>query len=272
MGIIRMIITLVQSHKVLSSGLFVALLGLASAVTVIVKRSSGTLSSPLRLSTIVRSVYGIGTVTAAHSYHLKLGVVSRIDDLFVKEGDFVTKGESLLKIDGTTYRAPFPGTITALPFKVGENVFTNVSALSLVNLLDRYLVVSLEQQGALRVLKGQKVIMSFDSIRDNSYTGVVESVYSSENSFLARINVSTLPGRILPDMTADVAITLEEKQNAIVIPVEALDDGKVRIKRGRSPMKLLNVKTGIVNGAFAEVISGDVKVGDRVLLKRDTAD
>lgn len=234
---------------------------------VFIKRSSGTLTSPIELSTIVHSVYGIGTVMASQSHQIKLGVVCRIEDLFVKEGDKVQKGEKLIKIDGSVYRAPFDGKITSLPFKIGENIFPNLTILSLVNLVDRYLVVSLEQQGALRVVKGQRVIMSFDSIRDKNYIGEVESVYSFNSNFLARINVSDLPERILPDMTADVAITLEEKKDVIVIPIEALDQDTVWIKRGRGLVKATKVRTGIVDRAFAEVISGGVKVGDRILLK-----
>lgn len=211
-------------------------------------------------------------MTAARSYQIKSGVISTIDDIYVKEGGFVRKGEKLIKIDSSVYKAPFSGTVTFLPFKVGENIFTNLTILSLVNLVDRYLVVSLEQQGALRVVRGQKVIMSFDSVRDKNYAGRVESVYSSNSSFLARINVSSLPERILPDMTADVAITLEEKKDVLVVPIAALDHGKIWIKRGQKLIKLSKVKLGIIDKSFAEVISGDVKVGDRILFKKNVTD
>ena len=111
------------------------------------KSSSGTLSEPLTPTSIVQSVYGIGTVTATHSFQLKLGVTGSVVDLYVKEGDSVKKGERLVNIDQVVYRAPFAGTVTSLPYKIGENVFAQLPILSLVNLLDRYLVVSLEQQG-----------------------------------------------------------------------------------------------------------------------------
>jgi multidrug efflux pump subunit AcrA (membrane-fusion protein) len=231
------------------------------------RRSAGVLSSPLEKKTIIQSVYGIGTVTALRSYQIKPGVISTIDDIYVKEGDEVKRGEKLLKLESSVYRAPFDGTITSLPFRIGENIFSQTPILSLVNLGERYLVVSLEQQGALRVLRGQRVVISFDSLRDQNYEGVVESVYSSDSNFLARINVSALPRRILPDMTADVAITLAEKSNVLVVPVEALVEGKIWIKRGKALAKLTKITTGIVDRAFAEVISGEVRVGDRVLLK-----
>lgn len=271
MNTIRTILKFFKKNRILGISILVVLIAVTFLILKLIKRSSGTLSDPLKVSTIVQSVYGIGTVTATHSYQIKLGVVSTIYDLYVKEGDTVTKGTKLVNIDQIIYRAPFNGTITSLPYKIGENIFTQLPILSLVNLLDRYLVVSLEQQGALRVIKGQKVRMSFDSIRDQNYDGVVQAVYSYNSNFLARIDVSKLPDRILPDMTADVAITLLEKTEVLVVPVAALDHGEVWIKRGKSLAKKTHIKIGIVDKAFAEVLEGDVKVGDRVLFKGATA-
>jgi multidrug efflux pump subunit AcrA (membrane-fusion protein) len=264
---LRKCLTWIQTHKLASISICVTVAATISVAIVLMRRSAGVLSAPLHLSTIVQSVYGIGTVTAVRSFQIKSGVISTIDDIYVKEGDEVRKGERLIKIESNVYRAPFSGTVTALPFKVGENIFSQGVILSLVSLADRYLVVSLEQQGALRVLRGQPVVISFDSLRDQNYPGEVESVYSSEGNFLARIKVSDLPPRILPGMTADVAITLTEKKNVIVIPIAALDHDKIWIKRGRSLAKATPIKVGIVDNAFAEVVSGDVKVGDRILLK-----
>jgi macrolide-specific efflux system membrane fusion protein len=269
--LMRKLLTWMSSHKMLSAAAVIILSLTIAGATFFLRRSSGTLSDPLKMSTIIQSVYGIGTVTALRSYQIKPGVISTIDDIYVEEGDEVKKGDKLIKIESSIYRAPFDGTITSLPFRIGENIFSQTPILSLVNLTERYLVVSLEQQGALRVLRGQRAIISFDSLRDQNYDGIVESVYSSDSNFLARINVSSLPKRILPDMTADVAITLTEKTNVLVVPVEALVNGHIWIKRGKALPKLTKISTGIVDSAFAEVISGDVRVGDRVLLKVGTA-
>jgi membrane fusion protein, macrolide-specific efflux system len=264
---LRKFLTWMGSHRIASLSLFVTVAAAISAATMLTRRSAGVLSAPLRLSSIVQSVYGIGTVTALRSFQIKAGVISTIDDIYVKEGEEVQKGERLIKIESNVYLAPFSGTVTALPFKVGENIFSQGVILSLVSLAERYLVVSLEQQGALRVLRGQPVVISFDSLRDQNYPGEVESVYSSDGNFLARINVSNLPPRILPGMTADVAITIQKKLNVLVIPIAALDHDKIWTKRGRSLARETPVKLGIVDSAFAEVLSGDVRIGDRILIK-----
>jgi multidrug efflux pump subunit AcrA (membrane-fusion protein) len=232
------------------------------------ERSKGVLSQPIQRGTVFESVYGIGTVLANRSYQIKLGVVSTIDALFVKEGDTVKKGDRLLEIEKVVYRAPFNGTITYLPYKVGENIFAQVPVLTLVNLMDRYLVVSLEQQGALHVRPGQKARMSFDTIRQQAYEGVVQSIYPTENGFLARMDVSTLPSAILPGMTADVAIEIQRHDHALVIPVASLMGGNsVWVKRGHGIPKKVDVQVGIIDQAQAEVVAGDLRPGDRVLIK-----
>jgi len=245
----------------------IALISILLAVQNVTQRSNGVWTAPLQRGPIVLSVYGIGTVMANRSYQIKLGVMKTINRLYVKEGDSVKKGQKLVLIDEENYFAPFDGTVTLVPFKQGENVLNQMPVLSLVDLNDRYLLVSLEQQGALRVLPGQKVRISFDSIRDKNYTGTVDSIYSNEGSFLARIAVQDLPARILPGMTGDVAIAIEEHPNALLVPVAAVENGDtVWVRRGLA--KAVKIKAGVIDRDMLEVLEGDLHEGERVLIRK----
>jgi multidrug efflux pump subunit AcrA (membrane-fusion protein) len=226
-----------------------------------------TLSEPIKKGLIVESVYGIGTVTAIRSFQLKLGVTSTIQRVFVKEGDQVTRDQRLVDLDGVVFNAPFSGTITLLPFKTGETVFPQAVILSLVDLQDRYVLVTLEQQAALRVRRGQKAKLSFDSLREESYDGLVEAIYSSDNNFFVRIGIGGLPSQILPGMTADVAIGITEHRDALIVPVAAIDAGKVYVKRGLGTSTVA-VQTGIIDGAMAEIVGGDVREGERLAIRK----
>ena len=269
MEALRSVIKWANSHRILSLVLAVFIGIITIYVPNQFAKMNGSLSNPLEKGTIVESVYGIGTVMATRSYQIKFGVTSTINQIYVKEGDAVKKGARLMNIDGSIYSAPFSGTITSLPYKAHENIFAQMPLLTLVDLNDRYVLISLEQQGALRVKPGQKAKLSFDTIREQNYDGVVESIYSFENNFLARINVSSLPPIILPGMTADVAITLTQKSNALLAPVAALEEGKYYwTKNGKWFPKRVEVKIGIVDKAMVEIVSGDLNVGDRVLIRK----
>lgn len=223
-------------------------------------------TEPLKKGSIVESVYGIGTVSPNRRFDLKLGVTSTIRRLYVQEGDQVKRGQLLVQLDDVNFNAPFAGTVTSLPFKPGETVFPPAVVLSLVDLRDRYLLVSIEQRGALRVRPDQKARISFDSMRGEAYDGEVESVYSNDNNFLVRIDVSALPAQILPGMTADVAVAIAEHRDVLLAPVAAIDAGKVYVKRGAGGARAVEVKVGIADGTMAEIVAGDVHEGDRLVI------
>ncbi|MBK9294648.1 MAG: efflux RND transporter periplasmic adaptor subunit [Oligoflexia bacterium] len=258
----------IKKHKILSVIILIILLIAVSGIIKKRKSANTLLTEPLKTGTIIESVYGIGTITAVKSFQVKVTVNNTIQRLFVKEGDFVKKGQRLVIMDAGNFSAPFDGTITYLPFKEGENVFANSIVLSLVDLTDRYLVVTLEQQGALRVRHGQKARLSFDSMRSESFEGVVQSVYSNDNSFLVRIDVPNIPPQILPGMTADVAIGINEKKNVLLAPIAALDSDKVYKKNDFGAAEEFKVKLGIADGEMVEIISDEIKEGDRLLIKK----
>jgi len=258
------------AHRALSAAGALALAGLLAFARQARERSAGILSEPLVRGTIVESVYGIGTVTASRSYQVKPGIVGTIRALHVREGDSVRPGAALIQVDDLAYRAPFSGTVTFLPYKVGENIFPQLPALSLVDLADRYVIVAFEQQGALQLKPGLKATMSFDSLREQSFSGTVRAVYPGSSGFLARVDAAQLPPQILPEMTADVAITVREKADALLAPAAALDRNSLWVKRGAGLPRRVLVTIGVADKDIVEILSGDVRAGDRVLIKGKT--
>ncbi|MFL5785591.1 MAG: efflux RND transporter periplasmic adaptor subunit [Bacteriovoracaceae bacterium] len=256
-----------RAHKAIAGLLLLIFIAVPVVVTRLTKSDEGTLTPPLQRGNIVEGVYGIGTVIANQSFQVHVGVTNIVRDIFVKEGDSVKKNQPLISLDGSLVRAPFDGVITSLPSKVGEVVFIQSNILTLTNLLDRFLVVSLEQEGAIRVKRGQKARLSFESIRETTYDGTVQSVYAQGGNFLARIDIAGLPPQILPGMTADVAIGISEHKNVLLAPTSALEAGVVYLKE-KLGTKKIPVKVGITDGIMAEIISGDLKAGDQLLIRK----
>ena len=259
----------IKNHPIIAGVITISIILLIGLIRIQVMRSNtGLLSEPIKRGTITESVYGIGTVTARNSYQLRVGVTGTIQQIFAAEGDQVKRGQKLIQLDGMeVFKAPFDGTITYFPSKVGETVFAQGIILSLVDLLDRYIVVTLEQRAAIRVRPGQRARVSFENMRDKNYSGLVESIYSNQSQFLVRIRVEDLPPQILPEMVGDVAIGISEHRSVLIIPAAALDMGKVLVKdKGRTP-RSVEVKIGLVDGSQAELLSGDLKEGDQLYLR-----
>lgn len=240
----------------------------AGAVGFKLRSSQRDLQLKVKKGTIIDAVYGIGTVNAKNTYALKLGVTSRISALYVQEGDEVKAGQPLVALEGLTqFRAPFAGTVTSIPFKVGESVFPQTTIISVTNLKELYIVVSLEQLGALRVKKGQNVRINFESIRDQTMDGTVRTIFSNDTQFIVHIDVKKLPDQILPGMTTDVAIEIQRFNDSILVPATAVNGSAVMRIRGGSREKI-DIKVGAIDGEWAQVIDGDIKESDLVAVGR----
>jgi macrolide-specific efflux system membrane fusion protein len=263
---LRAVLNLFTHHKLTMIFIVIIGVGLLLYARNWQRKSQGLLTAPLRRGHIVEAVYGIGTVVADRRVDVRAGQVDHLDQTFVKEGYVVKKGDRLVAIGGILQRAPFAGTITYISYKKGELVFPQTIVVSLVDMKDRYVTVSLEQQGALRVRPGQAVHISFDSMRDEIFQGTVRAAYSNNSEFLARIDVSSLPANVLPGMTADVAIIIQEKPDVLLVPVAAIEGTGVWKRSKVGPPQKIEIKTGLIDNDMAEVSAGAIEAGDQLVI------
>jgi len=217
---------------------------------------------------IIESIYGLGKVKADTVFEIKLGVVNIIERLYVSEGSMVKKNDPLVRFRGDLlFRAPFAGTVTNVGFNEKQFVFPQQVVVRVEDLTTKYIEVSLEQQGALRVQPGQPVRIVFESIRGEVLKGKVAAIFARNEEFLAHIKVK-LADNVLPGMTADVAIEIGRKDNALLIPLSGVNDGRARIIRDGS-RETVKLKIGGIDGNWAEVLEGDIKVSDQIIIKRE---
>jgi macrolide-specific efflux system membrane fusion protein len=215
---------------------------------------------------VVEAIYGLGTVSAEQIFTAKTGVSLQLQQLPVKEGDKVKTGQILARFDESTLYAPFDGTVTQVGFKAGEIVSPQLPVLTITNLDRLYLEVSLEQQSVIRVSPGKDVVISFESMREKKFIGTVKNVYPRDQQFIVRIELDQWPSGVLPGMTADVAIQASAKENALLIPIKAVEEGKVEFVRAGETKKS-SVTLGAVSGEWAEVVAGDILPGDELFLR-----
>ena len=219
-----------------------------------------------KIGKMVESVYGIGTVTARHTYQLKLGVMDTLRKLYIDEGATVKKGDPLVSfVDNSLTRAPFDGVVTALPYKEGETIFPQMAVLTLTDLKNPYVVVSLEQSGAIPVRTKQTALLSFESLRGQKLDGTVSTIYPKDGEFFVNIEVPNLPVGILVGMTCDVAIQVASKDNVLQVPLVAVNKGYLTLLRGGLSKKIA-VKLGATDGSWAEITDNSVQLDDTIVL------
>jgi membrane fusion protein, macrolide-specific efflux system len=232
------------------------------------KSSSVSELQPPRIGPVVEAVYGLGTVVSPQTYQVKTLVGQVVNEIYINEGDLVKKGDPLIRLDGSgEIRAPFEATVTSVSLKKGELLFASNPGVTLVNLKNLYIEVSLEQQAALRVRKGQQATITFESIRGDRLKASVQSIYPRDTQFIVRISLDSFPEGILPGMTSDVAIEVGRKENVLSIPFRAISSGRVTVNRKGKKIKE-TIKVGVVDGEWAEVVSGNILPDDEIYVRK----
>jgi membrane fusion protein, macrolide-specific efflux system len=215
---------------------------------------------------VVEAVYGLGIIKSENNYEAKAAILSSVKEYYVTEGQDVEKGQKLLLTDqGSVYVAPFSGKVTDRPIPISENLFPQTVILSMVDLNHLYLEVSLEQQGAMKLSKGMRAEISFEFFRDNKLQGTISTIYPKNDQFIAKVLIDEWPKGVLPGMSADVAFEVDRKQNVILIPVKAIANGNIVIKRNGKKEKV-KVKIGLVDQEKAEVLSPTLTIEDEIIL------
>lgn len=247
------------------TGIFISLLLVTSSLLLNNTRFKKTYQKP-KIGNVIESIYGLGTITSNQIFNLRTSLPVVLENLYVDEGKFVKTGDLLARFDQVIRKSPIDGTVTAVYSKLNELINPQSVVLTVMNLEKLFVEVSLEQQSVLRVKKGQKVLVSFENLRNEKYDGNVQSVYPRDNQFIVRITMETWPKGILPGMTADVAILIAEKTNALLIPLKSIVAGEVTRVRNDHKARV-KVKLGLVDGEWGELTEGDILAEDDLLIR-----
>ncbi len=256
----------------LKSKLGLALLGIMAVALVVViwwwHKERYQVVRPTR-GEVIEAVYALGKVRAYRHFEVILGVMSQVQTLHVEEGDMVLAGEPLIRFtQGGIFRAPFGGTVTLVKVRPQEVAQANTVLLRMDDLNDCFIELSLEQQTALRVRKGQPVRASFEELRGEVLSGVVDAIFPREDEFLAHVRVKGLNAGVLPGMTADVTVEIGRTPKALLIPFRALSNGSVTVKVGGKWVRR-KVRLGNVSLEQAEVLDGSLSESDELRVPKE---
>ena len=184
------------------------------------------------------------------------------------------------KIEQATLTAPINGEIVELDGQVGDRIIqdNNENFCTILNKDTFFVSVSIEEAEINQILKGQKVIVTFDAIPDTEVEGEVSfiSLTSSTDSS----GIVTYPVKILlkdwsdvpikEGMTAYVDFVIGEANDVLIVPTAAVakngDKNIVVMENGESR----EVVTGFTDGTNVAITSG-LDEGDIIVANASAA-
>lgn len=243
------------------------------------------------IGTIQTVVSTTGTVLPKNRLQVKPPVNGRIDSIEVQEGDKVKTGQILAWMSSTERAAlldaargqgeaslkywkevykgipllsPIDGEVIVETTQPGQTVATSDAVV----VLSDHLIIRAEvdETDIGKVKLGQAAVIMLDAYPDKKIKASVEHIYYESQTVnnVTIYNVDLLPKEVPPffrsGMNATVNFIIENKENILIIPQEAVHKTKegifVLVKGSANQPTLVPVSLGISDDKNVEVLSG----------------
>jgi HlyD family secretion protein len=184
-----------------------------------------------------------------------------------------------VNLEHTIIRAPIDGVVVARNVDVGQTVAASLQAPTLfliANDLSRMQVLAdIDEADIGQLGPDSRVTFTVDAYPADVFHGRIAQIRLAPQTlqnvvtYTAVIQVDNPDLKLKPGMTANVTAIVAEHQNALTIPNAAL---RFRPAKGTPTVWKINgeqltpvqLKVGITDGIVSEVLSGDVREGDRI--------
>ncbi len=194
---------------------------------------------------------------------------------------------ALTNLGYTKIIAPVDGTVIARKIDLGQPVAASFQAPELFtiaqDLTKMQIVVNVSEADIGKVKEGQDVTYTLDGYPDSVFDGKVTQVrlepttVSNVVTYSVIVEVDNEDLTLKPGMTANVSIITSKSQDVLCAPSAALKftpetDGSRKYKtqglwilENKKP-KRVDIETGASDDTHIEVVSKDLKPGDRVII------
>lgn len=185
--------------------------------------------------------------------------------------------------------SPVNGVVIAKNVEVGQTVAASFQTPTLFtiapDLTKMQVDTNVDEADISKIKTGMEPIFTVDAYPDRRFTGVVAQIRLSpivvQNVVTYDVVIAVDNTHLLlkPGMTANVTFVTQEKTNVLKIPNTALrfkmpnaapsKQQGVWIIRDGKPVRV-NIKTGITDGEWTELVEGDIKEGQEVIVDIQT--
>ncbi len=176
--------------------------------------------------------------------------------------------------------APFAGTVTDVESKVGDQVSMTSIGFRIDDLSHLFADIEITEVDINRIKVGQNATMTFDAIPDKTYKAVVTDVgevgtaIQGVVNFTVTVEIQDADDNVKPGMTSAINIIINQLDNILVVQnrsVRLKDDNRVVYVLKNNVPTPVTVTIGASSDTTSEVLSGDIKEGDLIILNPPTA-
>ena len=191
-------------------------------------------------------------------------------------------------LERTTIRAPVDGTVILRNVDAGQTVAVSPQTPALFviaqDLHDMQVEAAIAQADVGLLKAGQHASFTVDAFPRRSFSGDLKQIRKTPHnvqggvSYTVLITAANPELALLPGMTANVRIVVDQRNDALKVPNAALRfnpagappwqataSGRVWVLQHGKP-KPVELRLGLSDGASTEVTGGPLEVGERVVL------
>jgi multidrug efflux pump subunit AcrA (membrane-fusion protein) len=163
-------------------------------------------------------------------------------------------------------KSAFDGQLFDILVKDGS-LITTQTPLAIIGKTDAFfLELEVDENDMVRVVLGQKVLVTLDSYKKQVFEAVVDKIYpimdERSRTFLIEAHFVKPPSKLYPNLTAEANIIIQTKKNSLTIPKNYLLSGdSVLIAKDQKR----KVTVGLSDYQKVEILSG-LQAGETIYL------
>jgi HlyD family secretion protein len=177
-------------------------------------------------------------------------------------------------------KAPFAGTVTQVNSLVGDPVTSGTVSFRIDDLSKLMVDIEVPEVDINSIKVGQSATITFDAVQNAQYTAKVAEVARVGDAvggvvqFKVTLQILNADAQVLPGMTAAVNIAVQDKKDVLLAPNRAIrlvnEQYVVYVVRD-GVQTMVPITIGASSDSYSEVVSGDLRVGDEVILNPTTS-
>lgn len=236
-----------------------------------------------------RELISASELDAAEANYLSLVAQQKVSEATVAQSK-ASLDNSLVNLRYTTIVSPVDGIVISRNVDVGQTVSASLSAPTLfviaADLKHIQIQASVSEADIGKIAEDQTVTFTVDAYRERRFRGKVSQVRLAATTvqnvvtYTVVINAENPDEKLLPGMTASVSFEVDHRSDVLKIPNGALrftpPDAPEQPRRGprasrvwiQTPTGLsaIEVRTGLTDGSFTELVKGELKEGQDVIV------